>query len=56
MEATIQLTYPLFATLIGGIGGFLVVFAIVALDKLRIDDSVEAIASWAAPAGVAYLV
>ena len=31
------------ATLIGGVGGALVVFAIVALDKLRIDDPVGAI-------------
>ncbi len=34
---------PLAATLIGGVGGFLVVFSIVALDKLRIDDPVGAI-------------
>ncbi|MGI9281967.1 MAG: ammonium transporter [Endozoicomonas sp.] len=31
------------ATLIGGVGGSLVVFAILALDKLRIDDPVGAI-------------
>ncbi|WP_257275060.1 ammonium transporter [Endozoicomonas sp. ONNA1] len=31
------------ATLIGGVGGALVVFAILALDKLRIDDPVGAI-------------
>jgi hypothetical protein len=29
---------PLTATLIGGIGGVLVVFSIIAIDKLRIDD------------------
>jgi ammonium transporter, Amt family len=34
---------PLTATLIGGGGGLLVVLAIVALDKLRIDDPVGAI-------------
>ncbi|KAA3627851.1 MAG: ammonium transporter [Proteobacteria bacterium] len=34
---------PLLATLIGVIGGALVVFSIVALDKLRIDDPVGAI-------------
>ena len=34
---------PLAATLIGGAGGILVVFAIVTLDKLRIDDPVGAI-------------
>ncbi|MBK1716586.1 ammonium transporter [Thiocystis violacea] len=34
---------PLMAALIGGIGGVLVVFAIVALDKLRLDDPVGAI-------------
>lgn len=34
---------PLIATLIGGVGGVLVVFAIVTLDKLRIDDPVGAI-------------
>ncbi|MCG6943647.1 MAG: ammonium transporter [Thiohalocapsa sp.] len=34
---------PLAATLIGGIGGVIVVFAIVTLDKLRIDDPVGAI-------------
>ncbi|MES9856114.1 MAG: ammonium transporter [Sedimenticola sp.] len=34
---------PLIATLIGGVGGALVVFSIVALDKLRIDDPVGAI-------------
>jgi len=35
---------PLAATLIGAIGGMLVVFAILGLDKLRIDDPVGAIA------------
>jgi len=34
---------PLAATLIGGVGGALVVFAIVGLDKLKIDDPVGAI-------------
>ncbi len=34
---------PLAATLIGAFGGMLVVFAIVTLDKLRIDDPVGAI-------------
>jgi len=34
---------PLIATLIGGVGGFLVVFSIVGLDKLKIDDPVGAI-------------
>jgi ammonium transporter, Amt family len=34
---------PLAATLIGGVGGVIVVFAIVTLDKLRIDDPVGAI-------------
>ncbi|MEQ6886267.1 ammonium transporter [Salicola sp. Rm-C-2C1-2] len=34
---------PLAATLFGAIGGILVVFSIVALDKLRIDDPVGAI-------------
>lgn len=34
---------PLLATLIGGIGGVLVVFSIVTLDKLKIDDPVGAI-------------
>jgi len=34
---------PLMATLIGGIGGALVVFSIVGLDKLKIDDPVGAI-------------
>ncbi|NNF96163.1 MAG: ammonium transporter, partial [Halobacteria archaeon] len=34
---------PLVATLIGGVGGALVVFSIVALDKLKIDDPVGAI-------------
>nr|WP_210424772.1 ammonium transporter [Marichromatium bheemlicum] len=34
---------PLFATLIGAGGGVLVVFAIVTLDRLRIDDPVGAI-------------
>ena len=34
---------PIVATLIGGIGGLLVVFSIVGLDKLKIDDPVGAI-------------
>ena len=34
---------PLVATLIGGVGGIIVVFAIIGLDKLRIDDPVGAI-------------
>ena len=34
---------PLAATLIGGVGGMIVVFAIISLDKLRIDDPVGAI-------------
>ncbi len=34
---------PLAATLIGGVGGVIVVFAIVTLDKLRVDDPVGAI-------------
>ena len=34
---------PLAATLIGGAGGLIVVFAIITLDKLRIDDPVGAI-------------
>ena len=34
---------PLIATLIGGVGGLIVVFAIVGLDKLKIDDPVGAI-------------
>ncbi|WP_435104030.1 ammonium transporter [Arhodomonas sp. AD133] len=34
---------PLLATIIGAIGGVLVVFSIVALDKLKIDDPVGAI-------------
>jgi Amt family ammonium transporter len=34
---------PLAATLIGGVGGVIVVFAIVTIDKLRIDDPVGAI-------------
>jgi len=34
---------PIFATLIGAIGGIIVVFSIVGLDKLRIDDPVGAI-------------
>lgn len=34
---------PLAATLIGGVGGLIVVFSIVALDKLKIDDPVGAI-------------
>ncbi|MDH5444799.1 MAG: ammonium transporter [Gammaproteobacteria bacterium] len=34
---------PLAATLIGGVGGALVVFAIVTMDKMKIDDPVGAI-------------
>lgn len=34
---------PLVATIIGGVGGALVVFSIVTLDKLKIDDPVGAI-------------
>jgi Amt family ammonium transporter len=34
---------PLLATMIGAIGGILVVFSIVGLDKLKIDDPVGAI-------------
>ena len=34
---------PLLATLIGGVGGLIVVFSIVGLDKLKIDDPVGAI-------------
>jgi len=34
---------PIGATLIGGVGGVLVVFAILSLDKLRVDDPVGAI-------------
>ncbi len=34
---------PLVATLIGGVGGVLVVFSILALDKLKLDDPVGAI-------------
>ena len=34
---------PLAATLIGGVGGVIVVFAILSIDKLRIDDPVGAI-------------
>ena len=34
---------PIIATLIGGFGGLLVVFSIVTLDKLKIDDPVGAI-------------
>jgi len=34
---------PLAATLIGAVGGFLVVFAILSLDKMKIDDPVGAI-------------
>ena len=34
---------PLMATIIGGIGGILVVFSILALDKMKIDDPVGAI-------------
>ncbi|MBK1650872.1 ammonium transporter [Halorhodospira halochloris] len=36
---------PLLAATIGGVGGVLVVFSIVALDKLRIDDPVGAISA-----------
>jgi len=34
---------PLFATIVGAIGGVLVVFSIISLDKLKIDDPVGAI-------------
>lgn len=34
---------PLMATIIGGIGGLLVVFSIISLDKMKIDDPVGAI-------------
>ena len=34
---------PLQATLIGGVGGLIVVFSIIGLDKIRIDDPVGAI-------------
>ena len=34
---------PLMATIIGGVGGALVVFSIIGMDKLRIDDPVGAI-------------
>ena len=34
---------PLMATIIGGIGGLIVVFSIITLDKLKIDDPVGAI-------------
>jgi Amt family ammonium transporter len=34
---------PIIATLIGGVGGLIVVFSIVGLDKLKIDDPVGAI-------------
>ena len=34
---------PLMATIIGGVGGVLVVFSIVAMDKFKIDDPVGAI-------------
>ena len=34
---------PLWATLVGGIGGVLVVFAIIGMDKLKVDDPVGAI-------------
>jgi Amt family ammonium transporter len=34
---------PLWATLVGSIGGILVVFAIITMDKLKIDDPVGAI-------------
>ena len=36
---------PLLAAVIGGIGGVIVVFSIVALDKLKIDDPVGAISA-----------
>ena len=36
---------PLLAAIIGGVGGVLVVFSIVALDKLKIDDPVGAISA-----------
>ncbi len=34
---------PMMATMIGGVGGVLVVFSIITLDKMRIDDPVGAI-------------
>jgi ammonium transporter, Amt family len=34
---------PMVATLIGGVGGVLVTFAIIAMDKVRIDDPVGAV-------------
>lgn len=34
---------PLVATVIGGIGGFIVVFGVIAMDKLQLDDPVGAI-------------
>lgn len=34
---------PLMATIIGGIGGLIVVFAIITLDKMKLDDPVGAI-------------
>ena len=34
---------PLLATIIGGVGGCLVVFSIIALDKIKIDDPVGAL-------------
>jgi ammonium transporter, Amt family len=34
---------PLWATIVGGIGGILVVFAIITMDKIKIDDPVGAI-------------
>ena len=34
---------PMWSTLIGGIGGVLVVFSVIAMDKIRIDDPVGAI-------------
>ena len=34
---------PLMATIIGGIGGLIVVFSIITLDKMKIDDPVGAI-------------
>jgi Amt family ammonium transporter len=34
---------PLWATIVGGIGGILVVFAIITMDKIKVDDPVGAI-------------
>ncbi|MES9859594.1 MAG: ammonium transporter [Candidatus Thiodiazotropha sp. LLP2] len=34
---------PLWATIVGGIGGVLVVFAIITMDKIKVDDPVGAI-------------